>query len=270
MADLRNYGDRDHPLRPSSLDALTRCPLQAALKFLGDSDTSGAAADTGSMTHAAVAAWHNNDKSVEAALTAIADSQDRFPLGDAKEAARFFTDYESDPRNQDAKVVAVEYPVECMLPAHPSDATKQPIYIRGTLDQIRETPDGLKVFDLKTGAPDGWRMIHEHAFQQSAYAICATQTFGVPVAPGALIRAQGYRKRGGPPPQDAPPGVFFWMPWSLDDCYLLLDSVRLIVAQLRAGIVPFGPGTHCSFCPQKGIDTCLPEAKSRFNLTMTV
>lgn len=260
---LINFGTAQMPLRPSSLDALIRCPLSIALQLIDSIEsTSGPAADTGSLTHAAVAAWHLNDRKLEVGLAAIRDSLPKFPLGDPQDAERFFRCYVEDPRNNIAEVFAVEQKVKCVIDADPDDPTGEPIHIQGTLDQIRIEDGVPKIFDLKTGSPEGWVMLHTYAFQQSAYTIAASQTFGFEAQPGALIRASGWRKRG-VDPSSAPPGVFFYMPWSLEDCYRLMKVVAAKVAEVRRMKVAPNPGHHCSFCPIGGLDTCLPRSAER-------
>jgi hypothetical protein len=40
--------------------------------------------------------------------------------------------------------------------------------------------------------------------------------------------------------------------------------VRELVARIRRGDVSFGPGLHCSYCPQQGIWGCTARAEKFF------
>lgn len=242
--------------------------MRAALLFADSvQDQSGKAADTGSLTHAAVAAFHVTG-SVKAGLEALASAQHKFPLGDAHDAEIFYRHYTADPRNSkaEAEVIETEKKVRLILPPHETDPTGEMVVIHGTLDQIRQRNGRKAVWDLKTGAGEGWEMTHTYALQISAYAMAATQTLGEPIEPGGIIRAAGYRKRGALLP--SPDGVFWETPWSLADCPLLLDAVRLTVAQIRGGELRWGPGKHCGFCPAGGLQSCIPTAKESFGLEM--
>lgn len=145
------------------------------------------------------------------------------------------------------------------LPPHEIDPTGRMVVLQGTLDQVRETPQGLRLYDVKTGRTEGVQMLDLYAYQVAAYCVMATELLGEPVAPGALIRTAGYL-RPGVVPATEPPGVFFSVPWGLADCRGLLDAVRLAVANIRCGEVNFGPGYHCAAtCPARGLQTCIAK-----------
>jgi RecB family exonuclease len=241
--------------------------MQRALLYLGEAeDGPGEAADTGSLTHLGVAAYHRADsheKGVEAGYAAVRDGLERFPRADRAEAGRHLEAYVLDSRNQEAEVVAVEQPVSLVLPAAPGDPTGQDIHLQGTVDQVRRHEGGLLVFDVKTGSTPGWQMLHDHLFQLCAYAAGATRWAGAEVLPGYLIRTQSYRKQG-VDPRSAPEGVFWGYRLTRDQCQLYLDQVREHVAQVRAGAVRFGPGAHCSYCPLGGIWNCTARAEKYF------
>src|SRR5437016_4141497 len=97
MIDLSLFGSKEAPLRASSLDALNRCPVQKTLLYLGEAeDTSGVAADTGSLVHQGIAAYHRaggQEKGEEAGYAALRDYLDRFPLADLTEAERHLEGY---------------------------------------------------------------------------------------------------------------------------------------------------------------------------------
>ena len=119
----------------------------------------------------------------------------------------------------------------------------------------------FKFRDLKTGKPTGFDMIHAHTYQQAAYTLAAAAE-GFPVVGAKLIRNWSYRHRGAALP--SPEGVFLEMPFDLETAGILLDRVRVAVANLRAGKIEFGPGHACTFCRHGGLAACLPEARRRF------
>jgi hypothetical protein len=268
--NLTLFGGPESPLRPSQLDKLVKCSVWPILMIGEPEDGGGKAAQTGSAVHEAVAAYHlepDLSKRIQAGQTALAAALPKFPLADSTEARLFLTPYMADPRNLYTRVVAVEQRVGLTLPPHPTDPTGAPIVVRGTLDQIREENGRLVVCDLKTGSPSGWQMVHDYAYQQSAYVLAARAS-GFPEAePGYLIRCQGYRARTAALP--SPDGVYWWCSWSVDDCHLLLERVRLEVARIRSGEVQFGAGPHCSYCPHGGLQGCIPRAKEKLGIALS-
>lgn len=275
MTDLTKFaaGDGDRlgfdVLRPSALDKLVKCPVWTLLMYWQDEDAGGAAAQAGSLVHEAVAAFHretSSGKKAQAGLDVLQAGLPRFPLADPADARRHFTLYAADPRNVTADIVAVEHPVALILPPHPTDPTKQPVHIRGTLDQLRRVDGRLLVDDLKTGQPSGWEMVHSYAFQMAAYTLAA-RVSGFPDAiPGRIIRTWGYRTRSAVLP--SPEGVFWHLPLTVARCEALMERVRLEVARIRSGEVHFGPGVHCTFCPHGGLDRCEPEVSGRLGLEL--
>jgi hypothetical protein len=268
VRSLTLFGSKQAPLRCSGLDGLNRCPMKHVLTYLGEAaDAPGEAAETGSVAHAAIAAYHrapDHREGVEAGLAAIRDAcLDRFRRASPEDAARHFADYAADPRHSAAEVVAIERAVRLVLPPAESDPTGREVVIEGTLDQVRRHEGRLLVFDVKTGATPGWQMLHDHLFQVVAYAAAATAGLGEPVEPGYLIRTQGYRKKG-IRPADAPEGVFWPFGLTPDHCRVYLDQVRELVGQVRAGAVRFGPGPHCTYCPLGGIWGCTARAEKYF------
>jgi len=261
MRDPREFGTERYPLRASGLPSLGICPMRHFLTFQGLlADPGNAAAEVGSLVHEIVAGWHRNGFDEDAAVAAVGDWRQRFPLvaaagryGDALAHAR---GYCADPRNK-VRPVLIEQPVSLALPPHETDPTGRMVVIQGTLDQVRETPAGLRLFDVKTGRTEGAQMMDAYAYQVAAYCVMATELLGEPVAPGALIRTAGYLVKDSAPAEE-PPGVFFHLPWTLADCRDLLDAVRLVVASVRRREVAFGPGAHCdSTCPARGLQACL-------------
>lgn len=245
----------DPPLRSSSLPYLIKCPARAMLLYTDlISDEGGKAAQTGSLVHLGVEAFHQGRK--KSTCEKRIRTSKEFPEGDRDEAIRHFDAYVRDPRNQTTPV-KVEEKIELTL--DPPDGSDLPIRVFGTLDQIREVNGEWYLFDVKTGKVQGWDMVNDYAYQVAAYCVGATKTFGRPVHPGALIRTQGYFKRGQFPPETEPDGVFFEIPWKLDQCYTLLEMVRRQVGLIRQGHPTIGPGAHCNWCPAGGIGGCIVE-----------
>lgn len=257
------FATESRPLRPSGLAWLSRCPVQVMLQY-DEIDVGGPAAQTGSVVHKAVEAFHlapDTAKGITAAVAALQTAGAEFPDHDPTEARIYTEAYLGDPRNQTAKVVALEQKVTLRLPPHPLDPTGQDIHVRGTLDQIREENGRLLVCDLKTGKTGGWQMLHDYALQQAAYVLAARASGWPTAEPGYLIAAYGYRVRGAKLP--SPDGVFWWLPFDVSGAEMLLDRVRLQVALIRRGEIDFGPGPHCCYCPQKGLDSCVPAANRK-------
>jgi hypothetical protein len=180
-------------------------------------DPGGAAAEVGTLVHEVVAHWHRNGFDRDAAVARVGDWRQRFPrlasAGRFDEAPAHVAGYCGDPRNQ-IKPVLLEQSVSLALPPHETDPTGQPVLLQGTLDQVRETPGGLRLFDLKTSRTEGAQMLDIYAYQVAAYCVMAGELLGEPVASGALIRSAGYLA-GGVVAAEQPPGVFFWVPWGL-------------------------------------------------------
>lgn len=260
---MRDFATKNKPLRASALPALVKCGWRAVL--LEEStidDTSGKAADTGSALHAGAAAWHKSERDTSSALKSLRDSIAEFPLADLDDAERQFQAYIADPRNQTAEVVAVEEKVEIEIAPAPHDPTQTPIYVKGTLDQIRLDAAGVpRVWDIKTTARGVVYALHEYTFQLAAYVLAACRMFPA-VQPGGFILTRAYLRRG-VRAADMPDGVFVEVPWTAEHCDRLLDSVRNRVVEIRSGRVSLGPGDHCRYCPAHGIDGCLPLLLSR-------
>ncbi len=251
MPQLKDFATSKYPLRASRLPALVECAWRQAFMFLGLlSDSSGPAADTGSATHEAVKEWHRGS-GIEPSVTAMRGRIQLYPSADLADAEAMFRLYTKDERNKTAKLRFVEEKVEFQLPA--VDPAQEAIHVIGTLDQVREQPDGLYLYDVKTTKKDGWSIMLHHTMQVAAYCIGAAKKLGQPVHPGALILTRKYK--GSKPPW---PGVFFHYPFRYEDCLQVLDSVRAAVHNVRAGLAGIGPGEWCSHCPAGGIDRCVP------------
>lgn len=264
MKDVSEFGTDAAPLRCSALPLLVKCGWRATMLHLGIvDDSSGEAADTGTAVHAAVEHWHKSGDT-RAALDSIRARLGEFPLADLNEARLHFEPYTLDPRNAPSRVrlIANELPVQFNLAPSDRDPTGRPIVVTGTLDQIRQGPDGrLCLWDLKTGRRDGWAMLHDYALQLAAYCVGARAKLGKEVHPGGIIRSRGWRTRGCDPTTE-PPGVFFHSVFGVEDLDALLDAVREAVASIRSGTLNVGPGEHCSYCPSGGLQSCLPKLRN--------
>lgn len=250
--NLADFGTEARPLRASSLPRLIACPWSVVMEVYEEGPRdSGPAADTGSAVHFAAAMWHGPAKKETAvAIEVMRRCLSRFPLANLTAAADQFQRYADDKRNQEAEVVLCEKEVTLRLKAETE------IVIVGTLDQVRRDRHGrLAVYDIKTGSPEGWDMLHEHALQLAAYQIGASEKLGEEVHEAYIIRTKDYlKKRVGP--------VFWEAGWSgLAAARLLLQSVVETVQRVRLGHVWAGPGVQCKWCKAGGVAGCLPKLK---------
>lgn len=268
------YATEEIPIRPSKTDRIKNCRVFGVLSmFDPDDDLGGDAAQTGTVVHKGVAAFHlepDQNRKVQAALDAIESCLPEFPQADPSEIRLFMTPYMADERNIYAKFAvdmqgkqAIEYPITCRLEPHHLDPTGQKIVIKGTLDQIRwdDRQNGYVDWDLKTGKPTGFEMIHRYMLQQASYSIGANQA-GFNVVGAGIIRAHDYRKRGGP-------GEVFWsIPLSMRGLTAMLDALRLQVALIRMGEIDFGPGFECGYCQYGGVQGCLPQIEEKYRISL--
>lgn len=226
--------------------------MSAIMDLLGSRESS-ASADTGSATHAMINAF-NNGKEIAEAIEFVR-AANMFPATDYDEAKKLFEAYAKDTRNDPKSVVFSEVAVSFTLPAAKIDTTGKDIYITGTCDQIRTDGHSLSVWDYKTGkAHHGWDMLNVHALQLAAYTTGFSKTPGLklPVVPGGIIRGQDYFKK------NITDRVVFWHAnFEFNDCKKLLDIIRYRVAEIRNKVVGFTPGSHCKYCPAKGLSNCM-------------
>jgi len=269
------------PLRPSSLKKIANCNVSAIMEAIGEIiDEGNAGANTGSVTHEAVAAFHKEQQKAlkeQAGIAAIAASLPKFPLADRRSAEIYFEHYAKDPRNINAVLatrtvpvgslrqleVALELPVKLVLPPHSMDETKEPIHITGTLDQIRNDNGTLNVYDYKTGETSGFAMINDYAYQLAAYMLAAKYS-GWDVTGAKLIRGYTYRERARAAELPSPPYVFLDMGLTLKTAEILMDRLRREVMLIRRGIIDFGTGPHCGYCKMKSHANCIPIAGNIF------
>lgn len=203
----------------------------------------GAAAQTGSAAHAAIAAWHKNGKEVDKAIATMKKLRDQFPLADFLEAERLFQLYAADERNQKAKVIHAEYLFHGEI--------AKGIVLEGTCDQIRDDPEkGWSVWDAKTSRLSGPLIRDQHTYQVAAYAVLASKRFRRIVVPGGIIMIRGYESKA----KDK-----VWYPYNLtlDAAKKMMEAVADRVRDVRAGRLQAVPGDHCGYCI--GTQACMEK-----------
>lgn len=260
MIPFPEFGTVKYPLRPSALQKIVECESSVALdpafwETVEDpEETGGEAAQTGNLVHSGAAEYHRRQgasekERTEAGLSALEAAREQFPLGDAKRATKIFQWYASDKANLEANVVKVEEKVLFQLPCAPFDPTGQPIYIKGTLDQIREDEDGRwTLWDIKTGKNYyGEKALKHYELQQCAYLIAAEQTYQKEVHPGGLICTNGYEEKK---------HVFFHSWYERDAVESLLWPIAVHVAVVRMGRPLITSGDHCRWCVHKKPQNC--------------
>jgi hypothetical protein len=271
LSDAHLIATPEYPLRASALPKINECPasvfLQMSFWLPGDDDEGGGeAAQTGNLVHSAAAVYHRVPgdplpQRTEAGLDALHEATKKFPAGDVRRAEKIFQAYAADPENSEATVVRVEQKVTFSIPCAPWDVTKQPVYIRGTLDQLRIDADGVpRVDDIKTGRKFYGEVALDHYMtQQAAYVLGAQAVWGKDFAqtiqPGALICTDGYFR-----PKDRGTGrhrVRFHHKWDLALIPLILQSVVTQVAAARMGALGFQPSVDaCRWCEHKNFMNC--------------
>lgn len=260
--DLTLFATAKHPLRSSALQFMVKCSMQAVLKFLESNDESGQAADTGSAMHHAAHTWHKNGQNYDDAVSEMKLRKGDYPLANTSEAEMMFRQYAKDPRNAKAKIIKVEEEVKLTLSPSKDDKTKKEIVIVGHLDQIREELNGdWTLHDIKTTKKTGYEAVIESLYQMASYCAGATKKFKRPVHPGTIILPRAYiiKTMG---KVLSPAGVFWSMPWTIHHVPYILDGLRSLVANIRAGNILINPNVeYCRYCPAKGIDYCIPKLK---------
>ena len=251
---LALFGSAERPLRCSRLPKLVRCQMSAVVDFLAEGEAFSPAADTGSAVHFAIQAWHTKPDERLAILTMRACIE-KFPFADLEVAEQHFRGYIEDPRNQGLILCLCESNIVVELPPHPTDPTGAPVVYTGTLDQVRLTKYGMCLLDIKTGAPEGIDMLHTHCLQLAAYQYGASLKLGERVRHAGIIKTKDYLKkdRSGAP---KPGPVFYEAPWAWSDLPVILSSLTLLVAQVRAHQLHISPGEEaCKYCI--GIPNCV-------------
>jgi hypothetical protein len=226
------------------------------IHLFGREDSSGPAADTGSLTHVAVAEWHRNPD-IAAAIAEMQAAHPRFAQGDIAEATQLFFQYTQDEANQ-GDIIArdsngqllVEFKTSIRLTPAPSDPTQKPIVIQGTIDQVRIRNGRPEVWDLKTSKKEPSDQLNMYLYQLGAYALMASNHLKTPVRLGGLICARQYSRRGGQA------HCLYGNRYS--DLSTIIQGIRLAVSLVRQGRPFPGPGEHCRYCPLGSVAECVP------------
>lgn len=240
----------------SALPTLIGCPTRVVLQSLElISDSSGAAADTGSALHHMAASFHVGKHKKAKALARAAKAKE-FPLADIEQAEKWYDSYSADSRNAEAEILGVEQSVTVALEPASHDSTGELIYLTGRCDQIRRDRNiGVRVVDIKTGRSAGVAAIEQAAYQLAGYTVGVAKLLGLKVmAPPAILRVRGYD--GAQDASTAP--VYFQSFLSWERCLMLIDEIRNTIADVRNGRVDVRPGFACStICPARGLQNCL-------------
>jgi hypothetical protein len=257
------------PLRISALSTLGKCAGAAALNTATERE-SGAAADTGTAVGRMVELWHKQGETPTALDAAVRQTEAEIashPKANLQDAAAWASGYAADSRNAgvvDAKSLEAEVRLQL-----------GPFELVGHLDQIRNVNGAESVWDVKSGqgarlsacscgaldktAVGGREMTRAYAWQVSAYALAASETFKRTILPGGVIRIRAYgwnsRCRWDKADMSTAP-AFHYMPWDLDACREQMDSVLHLLELLQSGRVLCTPGAHCLWCPGEAPNLC--------------
>lgn len=235
---LSKFGSAEFPLRASSLVKLAQCGLQLTM-IDGHSNEP---AETGSLVHLGIKAYHTLQKDKNAALAVMASSGKKFPLANPTKAKTHFTKY-CDKEHQWGNVIECEREIRFTLPAIEGPE----IVVIGTLDQIRDS-DGLTVIDVKTGSKPASEMMQLYGPQLAAYQIGASLLYPEKAIRAAILRTLDLVTGG---------RVLYPMPWTLGQCWDILAFVAHDVAQVRRGLRVPRAGKHCDYCPAQNIGNCI-------------
>lgn len=251
--NFADFATEKFPLHPSGMRGLIVCPWRVVMRFLelaATGDEAGPAADTGSATHAAIAAFHRGSDPA-ASLASMQARLGEYPQADLNDAAGMFLAYAADTRNRTAKVLLVEQLVKFRIDPAEEDPTQQAIEVVGTVDQVRVESDGIpRVWDVKTSKRDPSDLLCSHTVQLAAYCVGASMALGRNVEPGGLIVMRKYLAGKNP----------FWSSvWTLADTEHILRAVRHAVAAVRAGKIWHNPNDDCKWCHARTPDLCLPK-----------
>tara|TARA_R110002074_G_scaffold62921_3_gene151208 strand:+ start:111 stop:989 length:879 start_codon:yes stop_codon:yes gene_type:complete len=281
------FGTIDYPLRASALPALLRCAGALVLEY-GISSEGGPAAHTGTAVGRAIELWHRGEGDpIPQVKEESTSARHPFHLANWSEVEQMLSFYVADPRNDRRGVLttSLEERVEYSIDPHDTDPTREQIWIRGHLDQVRVRQDGTReIWDLKSGQAQGHEMVNSHLMQQVAYTYGYARAHPEhPVMWGGIIRLRGYmtRQRTENPDYDAAKGkknnpktklvardpgtepVFFNAGLRWADVEHAVEIVRLCVARVRSRSIVLRPGSHCDWCPGERFTMCRRTLKSR-------
>jgi hypothetical protein len=259
------FASKAAPLRASKLPGLMLCPikevlLDAGLMISGDS----IASHTGRAVHKAVEVFHKTSFDEKAAVKETLRCRHEYRKMEEDKVLTIFRGYARDPRNR-VPVVLSEQELTAVLDPWPTDQTKEPVYLIGHVDQVREVDGNLSVFDIKVIKDSGEMARDTYTYQLVMYAVMATKLMGRDVHPGGIIRASSYHTAKNKT-VEAPDDVFFHYPFKLEDCRPLLDNVRRRVAEVRNREALPNPCNLCTYCPAGNVRNCFTTLKEYWKL----
>lgn len=276
--DLKTFATKDNPMRCSSIDSFVKCGLRAIYTMNVEEplDSDMGAAHNGSMLHKLVSRFHKfvashkiDDYLQLAERIYSADKESlklEFPQGSVEDVRVAFYRYCVDPRNNQATLVLNEEPVEYILPPAEFDTTKEMIYVKGTLDQVRlnMADQSLEVWDVKFSSRQTKDIMYGYMFQLYAYYLGVLFKFQdnpkmlESVKLGGFILPKRYDTRKNSNDL-APPEVFAAVPYRSQDITAIVMMIQKTVADIRTGRVGPSPGLHCYGCRSRGPSFCIPE-----------
>ena len=237
------------PKRISALNNMS-CPSLAALRTLDTERTHSMKANSGSAVGRVIQLWIEGSFVEEALLTAKREGE-AYPKADWDLVAKWARAYVADARNHpggrhgETDPAKCEAEVKLNIGCHP---------FVGHIDQVRRLDGRLWVWDLKSGAGQGVDMVSDYAWQQAAYAVACTETWGEEVGFGGIIRLRGYFPRAKVEPSEA--SVFFEAYWDTAKCRQVLSDPQFLLDMLGRGEYLQLPGRHCRWCPAPSYPHC--------------
>lgn len=254
---MSQFGTDVCPLHCSGLQALVRCPWRTTMHYLFEADgEGGVAGDTGSAMHRAAAAMHKGSNAAES-LEVMHGMLHEYPRADLQDAAAMFLSYAADDRNRTAEFLLIEKQIAFSIAPAEDDPTGSPISVVGTLDQVRLMNGVPRLWDIKTSKKDPLLLLRRHQMQLAAYCVGATVLLGRTVQPGGVLCPRRYKSAN---PTSSP--VFYHATWTFDDAARILEPVRRVVRDIRAGRVYHVPNEDCDWCVGRSPDICLPKLKA--------
>lgn len=218
-------------------------------KVLSDGQDDGrdkSAADTGSLVHSGIQAYHGKPGGKKHAEAMMGLAAKVFRQGDLEEALSLFSKYvDRHVADQRGTVLLSEEKIEVVLPPVSWDKTQENIVIHGTVDQVRELgrTGPLYVIDHKTSRYSGEDIVKNHMPQLSVYALGIIRRYPNRKVQVFVTRIRDLVRRNLP----------FWWPVvklnTEEGCLRVLETVRNRIATLRMASYEHTPGKHCEYCP---------------------
>jgi hypothetical protein len=248
MLPLSDFATEEHPIRASNLCTLARCVMDAVMRWNKD-DGGGVEAQTGSMVHAGVQAYHEANRNERVGYAVMASSTQEFPLADSAKARLHYQRYvQFEARKLPYKVIDNERKITFRLPPARNDPTQKDIVIIGTRDQLREDNDGvLWVVDLKTGRKKVEDMILDYSPQLAAYQQATIEAYPDREVRSAIARSSDLIYTG---------PFFHPMPWEPAQAKQILAFVADRVAAVRSGSIAPTANKYCAYCQYTALKYC--------------